>query len=120
MKFHLEIDPEKDADAVGEHLRGFFFDQTEGQGCYESFKLNEGVSLLDPQILQEETWTCASLVYRGNTICGERIKMMYHWDGDGTLIFIFNDGSGIYNNDCKKDHTWRYLHNCADYFAFQG
>ena len=86
--------------ALGETLRAIFFNQSGGLGCYESFKLNEGVEQLPNEVEDEITYTCAS--WNG-------IKMRYYWDGDGYLEFILDEEErAIYNTDCKKDCNWDY------------
>lgn len=108
MKFTIEISPEKNPDAVGEYLRSTFFDEgkNQGLGCYSAFGWDIKVKVLPALMGREdesEIWTCGEL-----EVPEGKIECRYYWDGDGTLVFIFPDGSRLTNNDCKKCHDWIY------------
>ena len=118
MKFTIELDHEKNPDAVGEFLRTQFF--AEERGCYSCFDWAEGVeplpekvvcSEIDEEIPYEDLkWT------RGKKKFGEDyIECRYFWEGDGTLAFLFPDGSCIMNDDCKKDHEWNFYEEFPRY-----
>jgi len=90
---------------AGEILRELFFKQNKNDlGCYSTFELNEDV-VKYPNITRGElVWNRTKRMFFPN----ETIEMQYVWDGDGTLIFIFVDGSYLINTDCKKDYDWKY------------
>lgn len=103
MKFNITLDTDNYPEFFGEYLRNEFFDQSKGFGCYSTFETRSGVIRLSDQYDPEEeiTWQC----FR-KTINDVDVDMKYYWDGDGTLCFNFPDGSGLFNNDCKKSSTW--------------
>lgn len=103
----LLVNPERNPNEIGEILRSEFFTDAEkdGFGCYENFNLQPLVKELPDEIMDEDKWTCATHL---------NIKMMYHWDGDGTLIFVFADGSCLVNTDCKKDYNWEYFNKIEE------
>ena len=105
-----------DPSAIGEHLRGLFFDQSDGDtGCYSTFDYNPTQQIecrpKEP-ILYEgggfygEHWTVAHYDGPDEQFIGT--KMRYHWDGDGTLQFILPSGGVIENPDCKKNYVWEW------------
>ncbi len=109
MKFVVEIEPAKDPDAVGEYLRSMFFQQEDGLiGCYSSFVWDPNVRHLKPLIVD---CSDSCLWARGERAFLEGdsarfVECRYYWDGDGTLVFLFLDGTELVNHDCKKDHGW--------------
>jgi len=36
------------------------------------------------------------------------LYLAWHWDGDGTLIFIDKNNKIVVNTDCKKDYYWNF------------
>ena len=114
MKFTVVIDAQNNPNEVGELLRGLFFKQNREKGelgCYSSFDLQDGVEELPKTLVDEEEEDDQWKLYWSNfqkTIEGKTIKMSYYWDGDGELVFFFEDGSALVNSDCKKDYYWEY------------
>ena len=111
MKFTMEIDSERNPNAVGEYLRSDFFRQDgAGEfGCYTTFEWREDVDVIPPldfpceeDCCPEETWT------RGQK---NGIECRWYWDGDGTLAFRLPDGTWLVNRDCKKDHRWEIVNS---------
>jgi hypothetical protein len=92
---------DKAIDFCGEALRYLFFSD-EGFGCYDNFELRKGVKSLPEEYNEDEeaAFTCAEL---------NGIKMKYHWDGDGTLLFELPDDIMLYNSDCKKSNVWELM-----------
>ena len=107
---------------LGEHLRSEFFNErNESRGCYNTFEVNNHVMSCgdrivpwvdfkaNPPCLQfkpainndDEYYTTYYINYKES-----RIYMMYHWDGDGTLIFELPNKFILVNSDCKKDKDW--------------
>lgn len=134
MKFTIEVTPEDNPNTYGECLRSRFFDETPEPievckeyhkvGCYSSFTWQKDVIPL-PQVPVEDEhnhlegvepeelcWACSNYYgfwTRGKLDLPEgSVECRYYWDGDGTLEFIFEDGSRLINNDCKKDHEWHF------------
>jgi hypothetical protein len=129
IKFTVQIDPEEQPDAVGEHLRREFFqhDAPGTVGCCDTFDWKHGVKELpDEQIAahnhapEEETDAlCDGCLYKGlQWKRGEKailldtgwnaaiIECRYWWDGDGTLAFRLPNGMWLINEDCKKRSGW--------------
>jgi len=102
-KISVEIDVANNPDLAGELLRNAFFDQSEGRGCYVSFKLRDNVKELPSKIIDGINFHYACAEFDG-----KEITMEYWWDGDGSLSFIFEDGCAIQNNDCKKTYNWKF------------
>ncbi len=46
---------------------------------------------------------------------GFEIECRWHWDGDGTLVFLLPDGQYLVNTDCKKDHDWYLTEDPEDF-----
>ena len=111
MKVQYEVTPEENPNVVGEYLRDQFFNQSKGKrGCYSTFESNENVVELDKESIDED-YDNLNIYYHvfSKEIDNEKIIMKYYWDGDGTLEFHFEDGTQIFNNDCKKDYCWEFL-----------
>ena len=123
MKFTMEIDSERNPDAVGEFLRSSFFDEKNVEsrwgdyretGCYQTFDWRADVEPLDSLPVDQEAslgedpgmeWT------RGQK---DGIECRWYWDGDGTLAFHLPDGKWLVNTDCKKDHDWSLVDSVED------
>ncbi len=109
MEFTITINSADDPDAVGELLRGRFFNTPhDGVGCYSHFDWAESV-----EGLPSEPVECDPLYDDGDGLAWTRgimdgIECRWYWDGDGTLEFVFPDGSFLSNDDCKKDHFWKH------------
>lgn len=116
MKISLEVDPQNSPMAVGELLRELFFKQDRNKGimgCYDTFDVQEDVVEFPktPVDMWDEGGEEVDQIYWSNfqkKINGHIIKMSYFWDGDGELVFVFEDGSALVNSDCKKDYCWEY------------
>lgn len=108
----VTIDTERDSpNVIGEFLRGKFWDQSPNKhyphgrtGCYSSFDYNADV---EPLWLEKEEdgwnyieWNCARW---------DDVKCRWYWDGDGTIEFLFPDGTVLENTDCKKDYGWTWV-----------
>lgn len=110
FSFTYRYSPEAHPDELGEALRNEFFNQDTGNfGCYSTFELRDGIEEL-PQELFDHDWGDYKIkinVFR-KIIDRKKVIMKYWWDGDGTLEFHFEDGSYLYNGDCKKDYVWEY------------
>lgn len=115
MKFYLEIEPDKNPDAVGEYLRSMFF-REEGEhdvGCYTVHEWRENVEPLPPRpvdfdLPDDLQWTRGrKLVPTGNGTQHAPIECRWYWDGDGVLAFKLPDGRWLVNSDCKKPFDWR-------------
>lgn len=115
------IDVREYPDMAGEYLRSVFFDQGPMSnrtlfGCYSTFELRPGIVQLPSEPVEDAgecapsglEWTCAWEPM-------DNIKMRYWWDGDGTLEFLFPDGTILHNGDCKKDYVWEVLDGSYDY-----
>lgn len=130
VKMNIEIE-NLSADNAGELLREMFYDPKLGYGCYMNFEVRPEVEKLPNTPIP---WFDFSVCCEGNDKpdlitdrvdpeCGEvyqtyqlnDIKMMYHWDGDGELIFILPSGKVLANNDCKKDRYWKWFNNWSDF-----
>lgn len=114
----ISIDPELHPNQTGEILRCIFFaDEVDEDGeplygCYDHFQLSEDAEPLDSTPVEYDSdatdnshtlqWTRAKI---------KTITMQYYWDGDGMLVFIFQNGSALINSDCKKDYNWKYQDN---------
>ena len=146
MKFKMEIDPEDNPDAVGECLRSAFFQEKvvkhgfrDGKtyhlqremGCYQTFDWQKDVAPLPSLPVEEEhnhpvneeaeelCWACDSEIQwtrAKKTFQGQEIECRWFWEGDGTLCFLFSNGSVLMNNDCKKDHGWCLHSSYAEAF----
>ena len=103
--------------SIGEYLRDQFFNQDNGElGCYSTFDIRNDVFQLpderedinDSEIDEfefQEVYKCFE-----KNVDGNHVVMRYCWDeGDGTLEFVFDNGDGLINTDCKKIHDWEYL-----------
>jgi hypothetical protein len=117
---------------IGELLRKLFFDSSKGKGCYSTFEINDSVMperdrLIPywdietnfPKICFEERNTNEDeyyTTYSLKTECGI-IYMMYHWDGDGVLIFEFPNKSLLVNSDCKKNYCWKFYNTWQEYMV---
>jgi|688.fasta_scaffold04876_39 hypothetical protein len=103
----IDVNDIEDPNLLGESLRDLFFGTEKGRGCYENFEVEPGVEYLgeerDPTDYTDPEY---AVVYK--TYQFENIKMMYYWDGDGTLIFILGDRT-LMNNDCKKNYIWDFV-----------
>ena len=121
MKFTMEIDSERNPNAVGEYLRSDFFRQdAAGEfGCYTTFDWREDVENLDPLRVDPRIWEDAKdeidilMWARGRK---NSIECRWYWDGDGVLVFILPDGSVLVNDDCKKDNRW-VLHSSWEEYS---
>lgn len=97
---------------LGEYLRNHFFDQDDGYyGCYSTFDVRGDVKELEREPVHY--WDDDDVIdfywhVFEKIMDDEIVKMRYYWDGDGTLQFIFEDGSMIANTDCKCDYNWYY------------
>ena len=107
MELTVTINPETAPNAVGELLRAQFFgvSSEEGLGCYTHFEWAKDVKPLPNEVVDEDdefpmSWKRGML---------DDIECRWYWDGDGTLEFLFSDGSVLYNTDCKKDYRWEYI-----------
>lgn len=103
--FTVEVDTENSSPCVvGEFLRDKFWDQSKGYGCYGSFDYNNDVielsSFKEKHNSYELEWQRAKW---------NDIECSWFWDGDGTIEFIFPDGSKLVNPDCKKDYEWEWI-----------
>lgn len=121
-----------DYDLCGEILRGIFFDQSAGTGCYVSFDLNKNVEELPPlpvpwwdlvegkmQLVTDRPSSndpCDSYTRARVKTQNGYVEMRYVWDGDGILLFVLEDGSVLYNHDCKKAHGWKRHKSLDDYY----
>lgn len=129
MKINVELDLLNiSPDIAGEILRDLVFKQDDGLfGCYSTFETRKGFEYIsrkdhtvlklyrylleyDPKYDDEpEFWgwmdeflADINVVSNGTIIC------MWHWDGDGTLLFYLKDYNiGFLNTDCKKDYRWK-------------
>lgn len=109
--FVLKYNPEEHTDELGEALRNEFFNQDDGNyGCYSTFELRDGIEELPSEIVDNDwgDYEIKCSVF-SKTINDKKVIMKYWWDGDGTLEFHFEDGSYLYNGDCKKDYVWEYV-----------
>lgn len=106
LELKLEIN-EMHADIIGEYLRDLFFDQSSGQiGCYSTFAVNDWVERISDDVRYDEYMEEDEIWYRFRTdAAGCLVTMEYHWDGDGTLRFLFGDYI-LENTDCKKSYGW--------------
>jgi len=113
MKFEVVtiIDTEEtDHDIVGEYLREKFFGVEKGLGCYRNFDFAPQV---DSHLLQENNCPEHLLevleegvgVVRGFDQ-DTQITCYYYWSGDGYLEFELDNGTRLYNCDCKKTYGW--------------
>ena len=107
----IDVNNIEDPNLLGESLRNLFFGTEKGVGCYQNFQTEPGIEYLgeekDPTDFADNEYdTEYDTVYK--TYQFESIKMMYHWDGDGTLIFILGDKT-LMNTDCKKAHCWEFV-----------
>ena len=122
MKFWLEIDPEKNPDAVGEYLRSMFFREEKEHdiGCYTVHEWQEDVEPLpkrpvDFDLPDDLQWTRGrKLVPQGNGIHYVPIECRWYWDGDGVLAFHLPGGQWLVNSDCKKPFDWRLQEETPD------
>lgn len=123
----IEINSEtarQNPNLIGELLRDKFFAQDRigpnySFGCYSTFEYRKGVEILSQEPvpeyrLDEEDNEAAKLFsdekcdYFYNVAKLEEITCKWYWDGDGTLLFVFPDGSTLENSDCKKDYNWNF------------
>jgi len=109
----------EDANILGEVLLRYTF-VGEGRGCYSNFDLRPSFRLYTAgkDMFCEELLGCSDSPdgYYEEDI--ENIKsyidpeidlaVIYHWDGDGHLIFKLGDII-IENDDIKKSHNWRFV-----------
>lgn len=81
------------ANVIGESLRRYFFDQSDGQlGCYSTFKINDWVE----ELPSKDGW---SRLQAGD------ILAEYRWDEKGRVRFLFGDHS-LENPDCENREAW--------------
>ena len=105
-KFKINLNPAAKPNVVGEMLRNIFFNEDDGNtGCYSTFQLRTEITPLPQEVIDDEIFTVASYKNDNN----QEVIMKYHWDGDGMLLFKFEDGSVLVNDDCKKDYNWKYF-----------
>ena len=119
--FKLEVDVHSlPADVVGEMCRALFWPPKKefDFGCYSNFEYGEDVVAF-PTVLEsaetdlkdnEDFGSMHDIVWNRAKWKG-LIECRWFWDGDGTLIFIFPDGSSLENSDCKKDYGWYFHHD---------
>ena len=109
----------KDPNVLGEVLLDYTF-VGEGRGCYSNFDLRPSFRLYTAG----KDMFCKELLGFSDCPDGfydediENIKsyidpeidlaVIYHWDGDGHLIFKLGDII-IENDDIKKSHNWRFI-----------
>lgn len=105
MEFTLTINPASHPNAVGELLRKEFFKDDGSAWCTYDWQD-------DVEELPQEEVECDPLDpdesfywHRGKK---NDIECRWFWDHDGTLEFLFPDGSFLVNSDCKKDYRWEY------------
>jgi len=113
MKFTFTniFSPDTNPNELGESLRNAFFNQNENNfGCYSTFELREDVEELPEEIVELSFYNTYTVPVRcfSKLVDNKKVIMKYWWDGDGTLEFHFEDGSYLYNGDCKKDYVWEY------------
>jgi hypothetical protein len=96
----VDINDVEDVNLLGESLRDLFFGTEKGKGCYHNFEVQPNVKSLGYARVMPESDELYKIYHY------ENIKMMYHWDGDGTLIFVLENGKTLVNTDCKKEHIW--------------
>lgn len=117
---------------IGELLRDKFFAQDRigpnySFGCYSTFEYREGVEILSQEPVPEYRPDNDGVEISENDIAKlfadekcdyfykvaklEEITCKWYWDGDGTLLFVFPDGSTLENSDCKKDYNWNFSPN---------
>lgn len=105
-------------------------------GCYTTFDWRKDVEELPPLVVRGEMggkapshalkWTrgkkkfctgqsLSRLNPKEDSVLYEEVECRWFWDGDGTLVFLFPDGSCLVNEDCKKDHGWEYLEEPPEY-----
>lgn len=107
---------EHNPNTLGELLRDICFTD-DGMGCYSNFDLIKdfepfqgrvsdallyellGDGLFDPEEVKRV------YAYR-NDFLG--ITVLWHWDGDGTLIF-HSSSFTLVNNDCKTAYDWQVV-----------
>jgi len=109
----------KDPNVLGEALLDYTF-VGDGRGCYSNFDLRPSFRryTAGKDMFCEEFLGCSDYP---DGYCEEDIEniksyidpeidltVIYHWDGDGHLIFKLGD-IVIENDDIKKSHNWRFL-----------
>jgi len=104
----------KDANVFGECIRDIAFDSTKGFGCYSTFDMES--DFRDVQSHQSKTAKKIREIISNTdgvdsslipVFSDGKLTLGWHWEGDGLLVV--SDGKRIaYNNDCKKDHTWKW------------
>lgn len=114
---------EDDINFFGEELRRKAF-IGEGLGCYANFEVNpDYVEVLDLKIKAIYLHYFFDLYYLSFNLSDTEIYlkdirvyinnssntvMVYHWDGDGSLLFMTPHYT-ILNPDCKKINDWRIV-----------
>ena len=135
----IDLLTEQDANKFGEALRGFCFEgNCEKVGCYSTFEVinvlkevkegkiyEEAVKILDTEykesihvyhlnVEEKDCW----IAYNDPDDNPERMRvrepfeivLAWYWDGDGSLLFRFNNRIVI-NTDCKCDYTWKWIND---------
>lgn len=117
----MNVDIKKlSADVAGELLRDLSFkDEYEifsnreykKLGCYSVFETKKewkkvpASKDLFPILLELLGADSVTEFYKHET---ENIYMSWHWEGDGTLLFLIDD-MVLVNSDCKKQQNWIWL-----------
>src|SRR5574338_1509021 len=133
FKIPMEVDAEKNPDAVGEYLRSYFFAEKARArsrysrgvqrqvGCYETFDWQRDVEPLPSLLIDDDhnhpldqepddlCWACSSDGAKWTRGRKDGIECRWYWDGDGVLAFGLPDGHWLVNYDCKKDYGWTVI-----------
>lgn len=130
MTIELESLLEDNPDITGELLRDRFFAQNRtgpnfSFGCYSTFKLRDDVENLPPRPVPEISFDANDELILQDDVnqlftCAKKddITMLYYWDGDGFLSFLFPDGRYLINSDCKKSYNWSLHESWNSYWKF--
>jgi hypothetical protein len=109
----------EDANILGEILLSYTF-VGEGRGCYSNFNLRPSFRLYTTGIdmFCDELLGFSDSPDGLKTLFTKNIKSyidpemdlaaIWHWDGDGHLIFKLGDIT-IGNDDIKKSYNWKFI-----------
>lgn len=116
----------KDANQLGELLRGFAFPSqytTGNLGCYSNFDTDTDLKQVELDVLCQQYPKLYNCIVKYGwfqedgifTIIPQcfineklQVAMMYAWSGDGFLAFSLDQQMIVYNTDCKKDYMWNF------------
>lgn len=124
MKDAFQISLHKPLDEYASNVIGELFLEvlnSKARWGYSTWEFEPVVFLLNPlditlkQDLLIATLCCgceAKTAYKeieGWDVPALGCRVYIHWDGDGTIVFVDDEGKWIlYNMDCKEDNEWEW------------